>query len=904
MKRSIPFLLRSAATCAVLLMPHALLAADDGGQTRERFRILWHGQTIDYVEEGDYAITEGDIILGPKAALRRAHEAAESGGVDGHKALTLDASWRLWQRAPSGLVEVPYTIDAGSETNIQGAVDEINRVLAGVLRWVPRTAEADYVTFSLTSPNSGACASFVGRAGGQQKITGDPICGVSTLVHEMGHAMGLWHVQQDANANAFVDFRMDKMDPSKRGNNQPIFGTRTFDGYDYASIMHYSRTSFPLSGDRVTLETKPAGIDVGGTGSYSAADIDALLRLYGGAPSRTTVVTNPPGLTVVVDGRAVTTPATFDWPIGSVHRLWAADNLQSKDGFSFAFGRWSHDAMPTPSRQLTWQVTAGDGSLGSPASAPASTVLTANFVRLINVTATPDVQVGGTSTVTARSAPWPGTASLYPQFSVFDLAASAAPGYLHWFTWGSAFASNGGAAVRPNLTLLATGSVSQQTVGAGFHNGPALIVDAQGDGLIDGINVRITAPGGAVSTSIAPRIARTTQGTWKFEMTSPQLLGSSIRHYLDGYDGFDNATTAEVAMPASGSRSVTIRAHRELAPYKQVIPSCAGSIGLSDGSTWVRYGSPMTVTLSSSMPAAFAGWSGTLAALSGKPMTVNTTIGAAVPEYVANFNAVADALALTSASPTVFGDDSLATVMTLKGSGFTPQSLVYIGGSAQRVTFVDSRTLQVTVNRGSIAANGRQSVTVTNVLSMSCAVNSNSVGVELLPPGVNVRTALVEYYHAGFDYYFLTGRAGDRAVLDSAPGWARTGNVINVYTSANVETAALERHFFAHVARGGARGSHFFTALPNEQILLTGLNPENLPLDAKPFLEGVEGHVVPKTAGGACPGDTLPVYRAFKGPPRYVDDGNHRFSLSLTQHQDMVNRLGWTDEGVVFCALR
>ena len=140
MKRSIPFLLRSAATCAVLLMPHALLAADDGGQTRERFRILWHGQTIDYVEEGDYAITEGDIILGPKAALRRAREAAESGGVDGHKALTLDASWRLWQRAPSGLVEVPYTIDAGSETNIQGAVDEINRVLAGVLRMTTRLA--------------------------------------------------------------------------------------------------------------------------------------------------------------------------------------------------------------------------------------------------------------------------------------------------------------------------------------------------------------------------------------------------------------------------------------------------------------------------------------------------------------------------------------------------------------------------------------------------------------------------------------------------------------------------------------------------------------------------------------------------------------------------------------------
>ena len=51
---------------------------------------------------------------------------------------------------------------------------------------------------------------------------------------------GLWHVQQDASAPAFVDLRMDKMDPAKRGNNQPIFGTRTIAGYDYASIMHYA----------------------------------------------------------------------------------------------------------------------------------------------------------------------------------------------------------------------------------------------------------------------------------------------------------------------------------------------------------------------------------------------------------------------------------------------------------------------------------------------------------------------------------------------------------------------------------------------------------------------------------------------------------------------------------------
>ena len=78
----------------------------------------------------------------------------------------------------------------------------------------------------MTSANSGACASFVGRSGGKQQITGDPECGVSTLVHEMGHAMGLWHVQRDASAGSFVDLRMDKMDPSSAATIA-IFGTRT-----------------------------------------------------------------------------------------------------------------------------------------------------------------------------------------------------------------------------------------------------------------------------------------------------------------------------------------------------------------------------------------------------------------------------------------------------------------------------------------------------------------------------------------------------------------------------------------------------------------------------------------------------------------------------------------------------
>ena len=53
---------------AALAVAGSLLAAMQAGAATERFRTLWHGQWVDYIEEGDFAVTEGDIIIGPKGA--------------------------------------------------------------------------------------------------------------------------------------------------------------------------------------------------------------------------------------------------------------------------------------------------------------------------------------------------------------------------------------------------------------------------------------------------------------------------------------------------------------------------------------------------------------------------------------------------------------------------------------------------------------------------------------------------------------------------------------------------------------------------------------------------------------------------------------------------------------------
>ena len=880
-------------------------------QATEVLRTMWRGQWVNYVERGDYAVIEGDIIIGGKERVRAATVAMETALADpaqrvaqstnGLKALTVDSDFGLWTRAASGVVEVPYVIEAGDNAIITAAIAEVNRVLAGSLQWVPRDTQVDYVAFNIVLPNAGFCASALGRAGGRQTIIGDPLCGVGVLIHEMGHAMGLLHVQADITPTAFIDTRLARIPPPNRSQSDQQFYSRTLNGYDYASIMHYGRTGFIAYADPITTETKPLGIDIGLRGTFSSADVDALKRMAGAVPAATTIVTHPAGLKLVVDGVTVTTPATFNWPLGSVHRVWAPAGLQTSNGYQFGFGRWSQDASPAPSPQLTWQVIPGDGTLGAPLTAPLSTVLTANFVRLMTVALPPSVQAGGTVTVTPRGSAWPGTTDLFPQYSLFDLHAVSNAGFQNYFSSAApTLVYGGGLGPSPDSTFLLYPAPAH-SIGAAFHAGSAIAVAVTGGGMNDNITINVTSPTGAVSRTIAPRLSRDTAGIWKYAVTSPQAFSDAGRYVVDGIDGLDNVTTGEVTMPTSGSRTVTIRAHKEWTVYKQVIPGCAATITLNNTGTHTAFGTSLTATVNPLTPALFLGWSGSV---SGTSPTITATVDNVVPEFVATFNTVPQPLTLTSILPPNFGDDAATSIITLSGTGFTAETRVSINSVLITPTFVDSNTLRLTLSRTNLPFVGRLPVYVFNRLSTSCPVNSNSVALDVLPAGQKVALILTEYYNAALDYYFLTGRDGDKTLLDGVAAFARTGKEIKVFAKPNLSTQPLERHFFANVARGASRGSHFFTSLATEQVLLTGLNATNQPLDAKPFLEGVEGYAVPKLSSGQCPAGTAPIYRAFKGVPRYVDDGNHRFSSSLTQHQDMVTRLGWTDEGVVFCGVQ
>jgi len=148
-----------------------------------------------------------------------------------------------------------------------------------------------------------------------------------------------------------------------------------------------------------------------------------------------------------------------------------------------------------------------------------------------------------------------------------------------------------------------------------------------------------------------------------------------------------------------------------------------------------------------------------------------------------------------------------------------------------------------------------------------------------------VTQALVEFRHAAFDHYFVTGIADEIALLDNGTlaGWARTGEGFNVYASGTPGSAATCRFFSDSFA---PKSSHFYTPFAAECATVKA--------NARWTFEGEVFDVALPAADGSCVPPTIPLYRVYNegqgGAP------NHRYTARLDVRATMV-AAGWTPEG-------
>jgi hypothetical protein len=706
--------------CSLVILL-ALIPAAHGQQIRQG---IYRGMPVTYVVKNGKAIFQGDIVLEKVDALDPQRPLPSYGG---------DYSKYLWPKVGSQY-QIPYVIASGSGdlTNLNAAITLFNKTFSNI-QLVAYTSQTDYVNFDFDPNNfSGECEAIVGRAGGEQTVGGSGSCTVATIVHELGHTVGLWHEQSRLDRNTFISVNYGNLIKGSISNfNQIYDNAQTFGTlFDYGSIMEYPAFSFSRNGGPA-MESIPAGIPLSNQTGYTATDIDGIERLYGNAPTSVTVTSNPPGLSVIVDGSVVTTPQVYSWPLFSTHTLDIRSYVQTQSGdivnsttpttFYYTFGRWNDSTETTHS--IT--VLPGNGEPATPATSPAVTTYTANFIQLVPYQAT----VYPTSTGTVTPSPAPQNYVDQPPYYFYaarqQVTLTAAPNAgQNFYEFNNApFWLPGGLGANPKTFYVPDTGLGIATT-AEFSPDPVYTVNVAPNPFSS--NLYIYADGGF---SYAPKnfsvfydSGWTSGSVHTLSVDNPEYpYSSNSRYAFSSWSDGTTTTTDSVTLPAA-STTYTANLTPQFYVTDYVNESCGGSINVSPGSPtndgFYPAGDALTFTETPNTGWLFTGWQYDL---SGTSSSQGLTVSDEVL-VTADYNTVATPLTLTSLSPAAVVPGGANFTLTLNGTGFTPSSVVSVNGTFPAVKFFSSTQLAVSVSASQVKTPGAFQVWVDSFPSgASCA---------------------------------------------------------------------------------------------------------------------------------------------------------------------------------------
>jgi hypothetical protein len=233
---------------------------------------------VEYSSIKGLAIFEGDIILGTVEEMEKIRTQIETSP----EAVAIPGRSHRWEL---GIIpfEINQRLPINQQQAINSAIQHWHRNT--IIRFVQRTNQGDFVRFE---PHDDECNSPVGRQGGRQPINLSENCGISSIIHEIGHTVGLWHEQSREDRDKFVKINWQNIESGKSHNfDQHIYDGDDIGRYDYCSIMHYRRNAWGKVVGGVKLETivplNPIGSecsDIGISSRLSRDDITAVREMY------------------------------------------------------------------------------------------------------------------------------------------------------------------------------------------------------------------------------------------------------------------------------------------------------------------------------------------------------------------------------------------------------------------------------------------------------------------------------------------------------------------------------------------------------------------------------------------------------------------------------------------------
>ncbi|WP_345992107.1 M12 family metallopeptidase [Chryseobacterium sp. Chry.R1] len=222
------------------------------------------GQAITYERKNGMNFFQGDIVLSDKQLAE--DNSANKGG----------ATLSRW---PNGKIYYTVASNMGSinANKITSAVNEYNTKTN--TQWIPRTNQSNYVEFIFGSSSGYDGWAHIGYQGGKQNISLDQNISTASVIHEMGHTVGLYHEHCRKDRDQYVSIQWDNIQ-SGQAYNFNIYNSGTDIGpFNINSVMMYWPTSYSKNGLPTIKKADNTNFTYNRTG-FTTGDINTINAMY------------------------------------------------------------------------------------------------------------------------------------------------------------------------------------------------------------------------------------------------------------------------------------------------------------------------------------------------------------------------------------------------------------------------------------------------------------------------------------------------------------------------------------------------------------------------------------------------------------------------------------------------